>query len=35
MAENKKKLIEVKNLSKYFKVDKGTLKAVDNLLKNK
>ena len=31
MAENKKKLIEVKNLSKYFKVDKGTLKAVDNL----
>lgn len=31
MAENKKKLIEVKNLSKYFKVNKGTLKAVDNL----
>ena len=31
MAENKKQLIEVKNFSKYFKVDKGTLKAVDNL----
>ena len=31
MEDTRKKLIEVNNLKKYFKVGKGTLKAVDGI----